>query len=98
MAQVSWRADDDLVARVKLAARANGRSMNEFVTFVLDVATDPKRAGTEAERVRERLQQAGLLATPRRSTSRRPSRAAVEAAGRRAASGSLLANLVSEGR
>lgn len=98
MAQVSWRADDRLVERVKLAATNSGRSMNEFVTLVLDVATDPARAGTEAERVRERLQHAGLLATPVRSANQRPSRAAIEAASHRAASGSALADLVSEGR
>ena len=98
MAQVSWRADDELVARVKLAAARSGRSMNEFVTFVLDAATDPALAGTEAERVRARLQEAGLLARSVRSARRRPSRAAVEAASRRAATGSALAELVSEGR
>ena len=98
MSQVSWRADDDLVERVKFAAASSGRSMNEFITVVLDVATDPRRGGTEAERIRERLHQAGLLARPRRNASRRPSRAAVAAAGRRAASGVSLADLVIEGR
>jgi len=98
MTQVSWRADDDLVERVKGAAARSGRSMNEFVTMVLDVATDPDRAGTEAERIRGRLQEAGLLAAPRRSMSNRPSRAAAEAAARRAARGSALADLVSDSR
>lgn len=98
MAQVSWRADDQLVERVKRAAGDSGRSMNEFVTLILDVATDPARAGTEAERVRERLQQAGLLAAPARTAGRRPSRAAVEAASRRAATGTSLSDLVREGR
>jgi hypothetical protein len=98
MAQVSWRADDRLVERVKRAASDTGRSMNEFVTLVLDVATDPMRAGTEAERVRERLLHAGLLIAPTRRTSRRPNRAAVKAASRRAAKGTALSDLVSEGR
>jgi hypothetical protein len=98
MSQVSWRADDRLVERVKLAAAASGRSMNEFMTFVLEVVTDPARAGTEAQQVRERLQQAGLLVPPVPGRARRPSRAAVEAASRRAASGTALADLVGEGR
>jgi hypothetical protein len=101
MAQVSWRADDALVERVRRSAAASGRSLNEFVTVVLDVATDPARAGTEAERVRERLRHAGLLELPSSSpVSRRarPTRAAVEAASRRAAKGTSLATLVSEGR
>jgi hypothetical protein len=98
MAQVSWRADDRLVERVKRAASDTGRSMNEFVTLILDVATDPMHAGTEGERVRERLQQAGLLAAPSRSTTRRPTRAAVRAASRRAAKGTALSDLVSDGR
>jgi hypothetical protein len=98
MAQVSWRADDRLVERVKLAAANSGRSMNEFVTLVLDAATDPAGAGTEAQQVRERLQHAGLLVTPVGGTNRRPSRAAIEAASHRAASGTALADLVSEGR
>jgi hypothetical protein len=100
MAQVSWRADDGLVERVKRSAAASGRSLNEFVTLVLDVATDPARAGTEAERVRERLRHAGLLEPPSPPASRRsrPTRAAVEAASCRAAKGTSLAKLVSEGR
>jgi hypothetical protein len=98
MAQVSWRADDDLVERVKLAAASSGRSMNDFVTLVLDAVTDPALAGTEAERVRERLQRAGLLVVPGPAVARRPSRAAVAAAARRAAHGSSLADLVSDGR
>jgi hypothetical protein len=97
MAQVSWRADDGLVERVKRSAAASGRSLNEFV---LDVATDPARAGTEAERVRERLRHAGLLEPPSPPASRRsrPTRAAVEAASCRAAKGTSLSKLVSEGR
>ena len=98
MAQVSWRADDQLVERVKRAALGSGRSLNEFVTVVLDAATDPSRSGTESERVRERLRNAGLLADPIPTKNSRPSRAAVAAASRRAARGVALSDLVSEGR
>jgi len=98
MAQVSWRADDQLVNRVKLAAAGTGRSLNEFVTLVLDAATDPSRSGTESERVRDRLRNAGLLTDAIPVGSRRPSRTAVAAASRRAARGVALSDLVSEGR
>lgn len=53
--QITWRADDELVERVRAAAGTSGRSVDEFVTRVLDATTDPDLAGTEAQRVRERL-------------------------------------------
>lgn len=98
MAQITIRADDDLIQRVKGAAAEVGRSMNDYVTSVLDAATDPNLAGTSAERIRERLRVAGLLATPTRLSGRRPSAAAVAAAGARAASGRPVSEFVSEGR
>ncbi len=72
--------------------------MNDYVTSVLDAATNPDLAGTEAARLRERLARAGLLATPTRLSGRRPSTEAIEAAGRRAATGRSLADHVSDGR
>ncbi|HEX4357668.1 MAG TPA: type II toxin-antitoxin system VapC family toxin [Pseudonocardia sp.] len=62
MAQVTWRASDELIDRVRAVAGSSGYSMNEFVTRVLDAATDPDLAGGEAARIRERLERAGLLA------------------------------------
>ena len=99
MAQMSWRADDRLMQRVKRAAAASDRSLNEFVTLVLDAATDPASAGSEAEAVRERLRHAGLLAaaTPA-AAAVRPPKAAVAAAARRAVRGTPLAELVVDGR
>ena len=61
MAQVSWRADDELVERVRQVASWSGRSLNEYLTVVLSAATDPELAGSEADAVRERLALAGLL-------------------------------------
>jgi hypothetical protein len=61
MGQVTWRASDELLERVRAVAARGGYSVNEFVTRVLDAATDPEAAGDEAARVRERLQRAGLL-------------------------------------
>jgi plasmid stability protein len=97
-AQLTIRASDELIARVRYASAAAGRSMNDYVMSVLDAATNPDLAGTEAARLRERLSQAGLLATPTRLSGHRPSTAAVEAAGRRAATGRSLADHVSDGR
>jgi len=97
MAQVTWRADDELVRRAKRSAAALNRSLNEYLSLVLDVATDPDRAGSDVERVRARLLDAGLLApAPRRGA--RPSTGEVEAAGRRAAVGTPLSALVTDGR
>ena len=93
MQQITWRADDDLVERVRSTARANRRSINAFVTRVLDAATDPSLAGTEAQRVRERLAAAGLLVTPQGSRER-PDADAVAAAGHRAAVGTPVSQVL----
>jgi hypothetical protein len=97
MDQVTWRAPSDLIERVRRAARRQHRSMNDYVTAVLDAATNPGLAGTEAERLRERLAQAGLLAeqgTPRS----RPPREETAAARRRAGTGTPLSQILSEDR
>lgn len=98
MSQVSWRADDKLVVRVKRVAGTHRMSMNEYMTHVLDVATDPSRASSAEQQLRERLMSAGLLVVPEPSVRSRPSRAEVKAAGERAKHGTPLSDLVSEGR
>ncbi|WP_142000474.1 Arc family DNA-binding protein [Amycolatopsis cihanbeyliensis] len=95
--QVTWRAPDELVERVRQVAEQEGRSMNEYLTFVLDAATNPETAGDERQRLRERLTRAGLLASPG-APRERPDPEAVARAGRAAASGTPLSDLVSEGR
>jgi hypothetical protein len=97
MSQVSWRAPDELVDRVRTAARQRGSSLNEFMTSVLDAATNPDLAGDEAARVRERLAAAGLLAQPTPRAGR-PDAAAVAAARVRAGRGRPLSEIVSAGR
>jgi hypothetical protein len=97
MSQMTWRADDELLDRVRRAAERQGRSMNDYVTAVLDAATDPSLAGTEAERLRERLDRAGLLA-PVGHRRRRPSAREVARARTAAGAGTPLSQLVSEGR
>jgi hypothetical protein len=94
---MTWRAPADLMARVRRAAQRRGRSMNDYVTAVLDAATDPRLAGSDEERLRERLDQAGLLAEPG-APRRRPAREEAAAARRRAGQGSSLSQLVSEDR
>jgi hypothetical protein len=72
-------------------------SMNEYLTQVLDAATNPDLAGDEATRVRERLERAGLLLPPR-SPRVRPAPEAVARARKAAGSGAPLSELVNEGR
>lgn len=97
MAQVTWRSPDELVARVRRAAVQRGCSVNEFVTRVLDAATDPGLTDDESLRVRERLAAAGLLAPP--GTPReRPDNEELVRARRRAGQGRQLADLVHNSR
>jgi plasmid stability protein len=97
MEQMTWRAPADLIERVRRAAQRHHRSMNDYVTAVLDAATNPRLAGSEAEQLRERLDQAGLLAEPGGS-HRRPAREDVAEARRHAGRGTPLSHLVSEDR
>jgi hypothetical protein len=97
MTQVTWRAPDDLVDRVREAAAREGRSLNDYLTRLARAATDPALAGSDLERLRERLARAGLLA-PAGVPRQRPDPDAVAQARRRAGQGTSLADLVSEGR
>ncbi|HZD23135.1 MAG TPA: transcriptional regulator [Acidimicrobiia bacterium] len=97
MSQVTWRADDELVLRLKERARERGVSLNEYITLLARAATDPDLAATETDRLRERLALAGLLATggqPRR----RPSSDEVADARRKAGRGTPLSSLITKGR
>lgn len=98
MAQVTLRLPDRLAAELKSAAAAGGQSLNAWATAVLSAAVDPDLAGTEAERLRERLSRAGLLATPSHHRAHRPDPARVAAAREAAGQGRSLADLVAEGR
>jgi hypothetical protein len=97
MEQMTWRAPADLIERVRRAAQRQHRSMNDYVTSILDAATNPRLASDEAERLRERLDLAGLLAEPG-ERHRRPPREDTASARRRAGKGTALSQLVSEGR
>jgi len=97
MAQMSWRSSDELAERVRLAAKANGRSMNDYVTAVLDAATNPDLAGDQTEALRARLARAGLLVPAGRPRTR-PPRSEVERAGAAASRGTPVSSLVEQGR
>jgi hypothetical protein len=97
MEQMTWRAPADVIERVRRAAQRQRRSMNDYVTAVLDAATNPRLAGGEAERLRERLDQAGLLAEYGEHRSRPPREEAARAR-RRAGQGTALSEIVSEDR
>ena len=98
MAQMTWRTTEELLDRVRRQAEQQGRSLNDWVTTVLAAASDPSYAGSDAERVRERLARAGLLEQPSSRTPRRPDRKRLAAARAAAGSGTSLADLVTDGR
>lgn len=80
--------------RVRAAAAAAGRSLNDYICVVLDAATDPELGTDEAQRVRDRLRLAGLLAVtgePRPAPPEHAVAAARAAAGR----GTPLSEIVS---
>ena len=63
MAQLSLRLDDDLHRRATFAARVAGTSLNAYIAKVLRIATDPSSNEPEADRIRMRFFEAGLLPT-----------------------------------
>lgn len=95
--QITVRADEALVERVRAAARAQQRSINDFVVSVLDAATNPDYVGDKADQIRERLQMAGLLQLPTRRVSR-PDPEQVATARAAAGGQSSLSELVSRNR
>lgn len=76
--------------------------MNDYVSSVLDAATNPDLAGSLAENVRDRLARAGLLLDEPEDgdeTVRHPIDSDhFNAARRRAGTGTTLASLVADGR
>ncbi|ALG06695.1 hypothetical protein [Kibdelosporangium phytohabitans] len=107
MAQVSWRAEDALVDRVRKAAAAQRRSMNDFMTLVLEAATNPDLVSDEYTRIRERLGRVDLVVTPVPvhvdgdqvgQHSVRPSPEEIEEAMEAAGKGTSLSDLVTDER
>lgn len=98
MQQLTLRIDDELARRLKTVASGRGDSVNAYAGAVLRAAVDPDLAGDEAQRLRERLARAGLLAPVDAGERERPPEEAVAGARGRAGSGRPLADLVTEGR
>ena len=72
--------------------------MNDYVTTVLDAATNPDLADDETTRIRERLAHAGILGDTGGAPRKRPDGAAVERARVAAGRGMPLSHFVSKGR
>lgn len=99
MAQLTIRVSEELAAQLKNASAASGRSVNGWVAAVLTAAVDPETATDEANRVRERLARAGILAASEPGpTRRRPDADAFARARAAAGQGRPIADFVSEGR
>lgn len=71
MGQVSWRVDDELLERVRHSAAAAGMSVNKYISRVLSLATSEDDESSEAQRMRQRLRAAGVLASDDRPGARR---------------------------
>lgn len=94
---MSLRLPDELADEVRRQAKRAGQSLNGWITTVLSAAVDPAHAGSESERIRERLARAGLLSTPE-TTAPRPASEDVEHVRAAAGTGTPLDQLVSDGR
>ncbi len=98
MQQVTWRADKELVTRVKLRAQELEVSMNEFLTRIAQAATDPSNSSNPVEEIRSRLKLAGLLSDFRAPDVEPPDEEAVAAARKRAGQGTPLSEIVRANR
>lgn len=96
---MTWRASEELLERVRHQAAQQGKSLNEWVTEVLDAVSNPGTAGSERQQIRERLAAAGVLqAVSSEAAVARPGRRRLEAARAAAGKGTPLSEIVSKGR
>lgn len=99
MRQLTLRIDESLARRLKSAAASRGTSVNGYATSVLAAAVDPGGlAGVEQGRLRERLSRAGLLEHSIPSERVGPSDREFDEARAAAGRGTMVSDLVSEGR
>jgi HicB family len=73
MRQLTLRVPEELAERLKGAARDHEESVNGYAVKVLSAAVDPDLASDEITGLKERLARAGLLLTPKRLPTKRPS-------------------------
>ncbi|MFT4230745.1 MAG: hypothetical protein QM602_10695 [Microbacterium sp.] len=97
MSQVTWRASEEVIRDVKRVAQEQGKSLNEFLTQLVRAATDPQFAAGGADRLRERLTRAGLLA-PASAAPPRPAEDDIARARREAGEGVPLSRIVVDDR
>jgi hypothetical protein len=98
MRQLTLRVPEQLAQRLKVAANDREDSVNGYAVKVLSAAVDPDLAGDEITGLKERLAQSGLLLTPERVPSKRPSARALSRARAAAGRGRPLSDFVAEGR
>lgn len=98
MRQLTLRVPQELAERLKVAASDHEDSVNGYAVKVLSAAVDPDLAGDEITGLKERLSQAGLLLTPKRLPTKRPSARALSRARAAAGVGRPLSDFISEGR
>jgi hypothetical protein len=96
--QITIRTSPDLVLRVKEVARAEGKSMNEYVEHLIEIAIDPGRATSEDERLVARLRAAGIYEEPWGEPVERPDPELVAKAREAMGRGTPLSDLVSQDR
>lgn len=94
MAQVTWRASEQLVERVQRLAQADGVSMNEFLTRVMTLVSDVDETQSAATQLRARLRACGLLAEPSAAAPARPAEDSLRTARAAAAQGTPLSEVV----
>jgi len=98
MRQLTLRLPDDLVVSLKDIASKKGHSLNAWARLVLSASADPEMADSEAARLKERFERAGLLLSQPPSPVGRPPDSEVRRARTAAGEGRPLASYISEGR
>jgi uncharacterized protein (DUF1778 family) len=98
MRQLTLRVPEELAERLKGAARDRKESVNGYAVKVLSAAVDPCRASDEITGLKARLAQAGLLLTPERLPTKRPSARSLSRARAAAGRGQPLSDFVTDGR
>lgn len=98
MIQLTLRIPPRLARELRDEAANRGESVNAYAGRVLAAAVDPDLSGSDAERLRERLARAGLLAAAVTPLVPAPDPSALAAARSAAGAGTPLSDLISEGR